>query len=251
MALLYYTVKLILRVVFRSGPGVHRLMRSAYASLETLTRQYGGSLRQFDSHTLQWEMPSGGYVQIRRRSHPTIHVHIPLTPGYSMNCQRIPRLLYAFVDAFLHEDSHIGTLPYYISSNNRERFHELKNRPEFLRLFARLSKEKYSITLNASGLKASKRLSMHEANDVILFEQIRLLKDFGALCVLRNEIPVQPVNSVSRCAYCHEEGQDLICCSTCLTPHHQECFQLNGSCSVFGCGSVQSNPPEVIHAAAS
>lgn len=251
MALLFYAVKLILRVAFGSGRSIQRLMQAAHASLDTLTRQYGGSLRQLDRNSVQWDMPAGGTVQIRRRSHPSLHIHIPLTPEYPINFQRIPRLLYAFVDSFLHQDSHIGTLPYYICSDNRERSHALKNRPEFLRLFARLSKERYSIRLDSSGLKAWKRLTRHDVNDVALYEQIRLLKDFGALCAMRTEIPLQLINSASRCAYCHEEAADLIRCSSCSTPHHQECFQLNGRCSVFGCGSVQSNPPEVITAAAS
>lgn len=45
-----------------------------------------------------------------------------------------------------------------------------------------------------------------------------------------------------RCPVCGEgvSSQDAVACGDCGTPHHPDCWEFTGYCSVFGCGSQQS-----------
>jgi hypothetical protein len=48
------------------------------------------------------------------------------------------------------------------------------------------------------------------------------------------------------CKVCGEEIQhDLVYCRRCRTPHHRECWQYNGMCSVFGCGETYFETPKL------
>jgi hypothetical protein len=41
------------------------------------------------------------------------------------------------------------------------------------------------------------------------------------------------------CGVCNTQlGEPIVQCAVCLTPHHLECFEYNGRCSIFGCGST-------------
>ncbi|QGJ69359.1 Hypothetical protein PBC10988_10330 [Planctomycetales bacterium 10988] len=48
------------------------------------------------------------------------------------------------------------------------------------------------------------------------------------------------------CRICGEAiGEELVYCSHCRTPHHRDCWEYNGSCSVYGCGEViYREPPD-------
>ena len=54
-------------------------------------------------------------------------------------------------------------------------------------------------------------------------------------------------NSV--CPYCRgaiDASQDeQVICEGCETPHHRDCFQENGGCTVFGCRCAPSDEPKV------
>jgi hypothetical protein len=59
------------------------------------------------------------------------------------------------------------------------------------------------------------------------------------------EQSAQPLGEV-KCRVCGEEIQDnLVYCRRCKTPHHRECWQYNGACSVFGCGETRFDVPRV------
>lgn len=46
----------------------------------------------------------------------------------------------------------------------------------------------------------------------------------------------------ARCGVCGEEAsQRRVACAKCATPHHAECWEYQGGCSVFGCGSTSRN----------
>jgi hypothetical protein len=56
---------------------------------------------------------------------------------------------------------------------------------------------------------------------------------------------VHPLEEV-RCRVCGEAiGSDLVFCRRCKTPHHRDCWQYNGLCSVFGCGETQCDTPRI------
>jgi hypothetical protein len=49
------------------------------------------------------------------------------------------------------------------------------------------------------------------------------------------------------CKVCGEliEGGPVLFCSTCNTPHHRECWEFAGVCSIYGCGGKAARPAEV------
>lgn len=50
------------------------------------------------------------------------------------------------------------------------------------------------------------------------------------------------------CPYCRGEfsgGEDPFLCPTCATPHHSDCYEENGGCTVFGCVSAPADEPKV------
>ena len=48
------------------------------------------------------------------------------------------------------------------------------------------------------------------------------------------------------CKVCGEEIlEDLVFCRRCKTPHHRECWQYTGACSVFACGETHFQAPSV------
>jgi TM2 domain-containing membrane protein YozV len=50
------------------------------------------------------------------------------------------------------------------------------------------------------------------------------------------------------CPYCRcplQEGEPQTVCPGCDTPHHSDCFEENGGCTVFGCSHAPSDEPPV------
>ena len=51
------------------------------------------------------------------------------------------------------------------------------------------------------------------------------------------------------CPYCrasfHEEGPIKIFCPGCGMPHHEDCYQENGGCTVFGCSRAPADDPKL------
>jgi hypothetical protein len=51
------------------------------------------------------------------------------------------------------------------------------------------------------------------------------------------------------CPYCRAqvdpEGENGMLCPGCGTPHHADCFEENGGCTVFGCSSAPADEPKV------
>lgn len=57
--------------------------------------------------------------------------------------------------------------------------------------------------------------------------------------------PVSPVV----CPYCRmpfdEQGPAKIYCTACGVPHHEDCYQENGGCTVFGCARAPADDPKL------
>jgi TM2 domain-containing membrane protein YozV len=51
------------------------------------------------------------------------------------------------------------------------------------------------------------------------------------------------------CPYCRmpfdDEGPPRIFCTACGMPHHEDCYQENGGCTVFGCPQAPADDPKV------
>ena len=47
------------------------------------------------------------------------------------------------------------------------------------------------------------------------------------------------------CPYCRVEVDNSVHCPVCTTPHHPECWQENGGCTVFGCSEAPPDEPKI------
>ena len=51
------------------------------------------------------------------------------------------------------------------------------------------------------------------------------------------------------CPYCRMPfdmtGPAQVFCTACGTPHHEDCYQENGGCTVFGCGKAPADDPKL------
>jgi TM2 domain-containing membrane protein YozV len=51
------------------------------------------------------------------------------------------------------------------------------------------------------------------------------------------------------CPYCRmafeESGPAKVFCTACGTPHHEDCYQENGGCTVFGCSRAPADDPKL------
>jgi hypothetical protein len=75
-----------------------------------------------------------------------------------------------------------------------------------------------------------------------LYDQCMLAKATGIQFLHTDE--AQPLDHVT-CKICGEEIQDqMVVCRRCKTPHHRDCWQYTGSCSVFGCRETTFVMPE-------
>jgi len=76
-----------------------------------------------------------------------------------------------------------------------------------------------------------------------LYDQLMLAGSRGIEFV--EEGTFQPLGEV-KCQVCGEQIQDdLVFCRRCKTPHHRECWQYTGMCSVFACGETRFGAPQV------
>ena len=153
---------------------------------------------------------------------------------------RAPRLMYAFLDAFLQPGMKVEGTHYLIGSKNSELMEKWKDQNGFVPLMQKLDQAGFSGQTTQYGLKLWKTIQPAELNDVLIGSYIRLAQDLARICDPEAviNIPVQALSSEKRCAYCKEllsELEPSQYCQWCGTPHHQECFQLNGKCTVYGC----------------
>lgn len=76
-----------------------------------------------------------------------------------------------------------------------------------------------------------------------LYDQIMLTRSRGI--EFMQEHSAQILDEVV-CRVCGEEIlEDLVFCRRCKTPHHRECWQYTGACSVFACGETHFQAPAV------
>jgi hypothetical protein len=78
---------------------------------------------------------------------------------------------------------------------------------------------------------------------LVLYDQIMLTRTRGIEFV---DAQSAHVLETIVCKVCGEEIQDdLVFCRRCKTPHHRECWQYNGQCSVFACGETHFETPKL------
>jgi hypothetical protein len=139
--------------------------------------------------------------------------------------------------------------PYLLATTSVETLRELKKSAGFSTVFQEINSHRFSFRVDERGLMMSKTLAMQDLNEFKILEYVRLARAVTEVCINRwMEIPVQPIPSQEKCAYCKEnidEGMLVRSCAVCKTPHHVDCFTLNGQCAVYGCNSARFVEPPV------
>jgi len=182
-------------------------------------------------------------LEVNCNSRPRLSIRHAGTSPYSVTFYRLPRLLYAFLEAFIPPESRVDHQPYVTLYSSQQSVRELKTLSGFLPMLEKLSRLGLSIRLSAHGVTMWKSLQWRDLQEGIFQEMMQTTRDLAQLCGQEPvPIPVQPVSSEERCAYCKEQLREnavVTYCSVCGTPHHRDCFELNGKCSVFGCTSTR------------
>jgi hypothetical protein len=104
------------------------------------------------------------------------------------------------------------------------------------------SKELVDFLLNELNLTGLQEI-MSEKRVEILFA--RLFRERGLYIGRVNRVSAfkQELLSCGTCPYCQTlipDDANQVFCKSCGIPHHDECWQENGHCAVFGCGQMES-----------
>ena len=238
IALIYFVIKKILRHSRR----YYRTYLRTYRFLDDMVRRRGGAIRESGYRALTYQPASGeANLEVDCSSYPRLIIRAPHEFPFSVALYRMPRLFYAFAEAFISPALRMNGLPYFVVGSTSQSVQELKARDGIMNLLSELSTLGFSVRFNASELVLKKRLYMRDLEEQSLLRAIFLAQELTRLCGRAAiQIPLHQLESDNRCAYCKEmihPEDSVIHCSVCKTPHHSDCFALNSKCAVFGCDS--------------
>jgi hypothetical protein len=205
--------------------------------LYDIEAHHGGSVNQWTSW-IEYRFPDGIQLRATYRSRPQLKIFIPHEFSKSLYLYRLPRFLHSLLLSILPSSVMLQRIPYLAGGDGSA---NLDQQALFVPILERLYRAGYSIHTNSKGMTLTKILRSDDSLELPFLETIRNIREFvkhldGPVI----EIPVSEIISDSRCAYCKEEmtnESEITHCLQCATPHHRECFDLNGGCSVFGCNS--------------
>jgi len=224
----------------------HDLYNGAARTFDDLVSQYGGNAYQAGWRKLIYATQDRSVeLQVHSDARRLV-LRIKKSFPARFTFYRLPRLIYAFVDAFLEPKMRVEGTHYLIGARDSQMLAGLRDRIGFVALMQKLDQAGFSGQIGQYGMKLWKTISPDDLNDVRMMNFIRLAQDLVHLSdpELIN-IPVQPLSSEKRCAYCKEDLSEIDSvqyCQFCGTPHHKECFELNGKCTVFGCERPAPQP---------
>lgn len=238
---IYILIVGIIRIVFRSLYGSRRYRKHVFEKfrqmLYDIEGQHGGSLNEWTSW-VEYRFPDGIQLRATYRNRPQLKILVPHEFSKSAYLYRLPRFLHTFLLPMLPSSARFERIPYLVGGDGVP---NLEQQPLFVPILEKLYRAGYSIQTNSKGMTLTKILRPDDSLEIPFLETIRAIREFTKLLDgPAIEIPVNPIISDSRCAYCKEEmatESEITHCLQCGTPHHRECFDLNGGCSVFGCNS--------------
>lgn len=105
------------------------------------------------------------------------------------------------------------------------------------------------VEIHRGGFQISKSFAIQRSADLLAFVRVglelydqNLLSATEGIAFLQQPV-AQPLEHVV-CQICGEPiVDDLVFCRHCKTPHHRDCWQYVGRCSVFGCGEIHFEIP--------
>ena len=223
----------------------HGLYNGAVRTFDDLVSQYGGNAYQAGWGKLIY-VTQDRSVELRVHS-DSRRLVLRLRKSFPMRFSfyRLPRLIYAFLEAFVDPKMKVEGTHYLFGARDSQMLAGLRDRAGFVALMQKLHHSGFSGQIGQYGMKLWKTISADDLNDVRMMNLVRLAQDLVHLCDPELIIPVQPLSSEKRCAYCKEDLSEIDpvqYCQFCGTPHHKECFELNGKCTVFGCERPAPQP---------
>ena len=111
------------------------------------------------------------------------------------------------------------------------------------------------VVIGHGGLTIQKRCEIQSFQELLeftrlsleLYDQAMLTRAAGIEFV--EELSAQLLENVT-CQICGDSIEEqLVYCRRCKTPHHLDCWQYNGTCSVFACGETRFEKPVVAQVA--
>jgi len=244
LILLYFVMRTLYR--FFSGYGNPRqILYRLRELLDELVSRERGAANRVSRRGMHYSLPHRRMqLLVDYRSRVRLTLRMEASNPFALSLVRVPRLPFAFLEAFLASDQRLADLPYFPFASSPGVIPELKQRNGFLELLQALERLHFSIRFDRNSISLSKTVRREDLNDAALQQMLQLAESLRQLCSVGLEpIPIQPIESLQKCAYCKEviqQSELVTYCSLCRTPHHTDCFQLNGSCSVFGCASVKT-----------
>ncbi len=237
--IIYIVAVAVIRILFRSLYGSRRYRKYVFVRfrelLQDLHARYGGSINGWTNWS-EYVLPDGLRVRATYRGRPILKIFFPHQFQFSAHLYRLPQFLFSWIGPILPESTRLGELPYIINGNM-----DRMQSPQIHGTLERISRSGYTIHIGSNGVTFTKTLKPEDAMEIPFVETLRTIREFAKLLDGRIfDIPVSEINSESKCAYCKEEmihPGEVTHCLQCGTPHHSECFDLNGQCSVFGCNS--------------
>jgi hypothetical protein len=248
--IIFYAFKFAYRIsagtFYRGG----QLFQPALSLVRDLASRSGGtSYRPGWHHLRYYSEDQDLQIDFRFQNRPRLEIRLQHPSTFRFSATRIPRLIFAFLEAYFPSQFQLNGLPYFVVASSPEFLRDLKSRTGFLQLLEQLNNARFSVRLNSSGLYLRKMLSQADLNSETMHGYIDLARNLARICDhAYPEIPVHSLESQMRCAYCKElilENVPVTYCSACNTPHHPECFQLNSRCAVFGCNSNRHVEPRI------
>jgi hypothetical protein len=220
---------------WRGIPRVVFPYRSACVTVETLAHA-------------PWDLGPGPAVRIHlpwpesalrvELRHPPRQPHTALHDGL----QPVPLA----ADEFCRRCSVRGTDPQavaeFFSDVMRWHFERLRTQPAVSPLCLQVGRGAMAITKVMAVHHGSELIQVVEAA-LDLYDQALLTRTCGITFLEQQSAQVL---EQTVCRVCGEEIREgLVFCRRCKTPHHRECWQYIGRCSVFACGETLFREPQV------
>jgi len=214
--------------------------------LRDVVAQRGGYLQEAGRNSLLYTSHTGlQQVELRFDHQTRIILHARTWFDFQVTFTPIHPLPYAFMGELYSPQSRVE--PFFISSPKAAA--RILAKPGAKALLEKLGQDGFSIRFGSDGITASRSIRRRSTTEFEITDWMRKLDDLITICTAVETGKIHPVESDQYCGYCKEQinqTDGIIYCASCSTPHHKECFQLNGKCTVFGCGSVRSTDEPIL-----
>jgi hypothetical protein len=236
-------------------------LREAY---RTVAQRYGGSCDEGGWFTRpSFRFHHGGTsvlidIYSTGGKHPTYYTQAHfLWPDRQFRCEIYPEDTWQRVKRFFGmEDTEIGSpqfdAAYVLHATDRPGLKSLLNasvQVQIDRLRDFLGNDNIYVSINQGKLlvkKLSKISTVHGLQEFVqlaveLYDQARLTLEGGIEIIA----PVAPPKATEvTCQICGEAiTSQKVFCRRCKTPHHQDCWEYYGACSIYGCSETRYYVP--------